>query len=498
MNNLLFGILTFAFCTLGYYFSWKYWGRENYKIAILFLIVCGLVLRIYTSTDFFLHNWDERYHALVAKNLIQHPFIPTLYDDPLLPYDYKSWAGNHIWVHKQPLPLWTMAASMWLFGINEIGLRIPSILLTTIGIWLTFYIGSYFFNKKTGYLAAFFYSINGLIVEMTGGRVATDHIDIFFLFFVELAIFFTIVFAQKKKTIFNVFAGISLGAAILSKWLPALVVLPIWILIIIDSHNFKTKTIIFQFLVFLTTCVIIFLPWQLYIYKTFPVETAWEATFNYKHITEVLDKQGGPFYFFIEKIRINYNDLIYLPLIWFLWKTAKNLNNFRHLAITIWLLVPVLFFSFVETKMQAYILFISPSLFMITAEFWVMLSSYKMNNKPKWLYNLILFLMIALPIRYTIERIKPFEISERSPQWVTDLKDLNHKNISKGVLMNYDRPIEAMFYTNLTVYANIPDRHVIIDLIEKGYTILVNDNGTIPEDIKSIKGVIIEHLIVPI
>ena len=135
---------------------------------------------------------------------------------------------------------------------------------------------------------------------------------------------------------------------------------------------------------------------------------------------------------------------------------------------------------------------------MITAEFWVMLSSYKMNNKPKWLYNLILFLMIALPIRYTIERIKPFEISERSPQWVTDLKDLNHKNISKGVLMNYDRPIEAMFYTNLTVYANIPDRHVIIDLIEKGYTILVNDNGTIPEDIKSIKGVIIEHLIVPI
>ncbi len=74
---------------------------------------------------------------------------------------------------------------MWLFGVNEIALRIPSIVLTTTGILLMFFIGSYFINKKAGYLAAFLYSINGLIIELTAGRVATDHIDIFFLFFVQ-------------------------------------------------------------------------------------------------------------------------------------------------------------------------------------------------------------------------------------------------------------------------------------------------------------------------
>jgi len=343
-------------------------------IAVLLLMICGLALRIFTSSDFFLHTWDERYHALVAKNLLNHPFTPTLYDNPILPYDYKIWVGNHIWVHKQPLPLWTMAASMWLFGANEIALRLPSIILTTIGIWLTFFIGSYFFNKKIGYLAAFFFSINGLIIELTAGRVATDHIDIFFLFFVELAVVFSILFAQRKKSVFNLLAGVSIGAAILSKWLPALIVVPIWLLIIIDSEKFKIKKIISHFIILLTTCCLIFLPWQIYIFSAFPLEANWEASFNFKHITEVLDEQTGPFYYFIGKIRINYGELIYMPLIWFLWKSLNNLKDKKRLAISIWVLVPLLFFSITKTKMQAYILFISPALFLMTAEFFFMLN----------------------------------------------------------------------------------------------------------------------------
>ncbi|MBU0613843.1 glycosyltransferase family 39 protein, partial [Patescibacteria group bacterium] len=353
MNDLLFSILTIILCAIGYYFSWRHYTKENFTVAVLLLMVCGLALCIYTSSDFFLHSWDERYHALVAKNFIHHPLTPTLYDNPILPFDYKNWTANHIWVHKQPLPLWTIAASMWLFGINEIALRLPSIILTTIGIWLSFFIGSYFFNKKIGYLTAFFFSINGLIIELTGGRVATDHIDIFFLFFVELAIVFTILFAQKQKTIYNVFAGLSIGAAILSKWLPALIVVPIWLLIVMDSGKFKPKVILFQLIILLPTCILIFLPWQLYIYKAFPVEATWEASFNFKHITEVLEERTGPFYYFIDRIRINYGELIYLPLIWFLWKSFKNLRNKKRLAISIWVLIPLLFFSIAKTKMQA-------------------------------------------------------------------------------------------------------------------------------------------------
>ena len=494
MDNLIFGILTVILCAIGYYYSWIFQKRDNFKIALLLIILCGLALRIYTASDFFVHTWDERYHALVAKNLIQHPLTPTLYDNPVLPYDYKDWTANHIWLHKQPLPLWTMASSMWLFGINEIALRLPSVLLTTIGIWLTFLIASFFFDKKVGYLAAFFYSVNGLIIELTGGRVATDHIDIFFLFFIELSIYFSIVFAQKQKLIYNVLAGASLGAAILSKWLPALIVLPIWLLVITNSTNLKPVQVAIHFFILIATCTLIFLPWQLYIFKTFPVEANWESLYNFKHFTDELEERTGPFYYFINRIRIDYGELIYLPLFWFSWQTIKNLKDKKRLAIFIWFMIPFLFFSLAETKMKAYILFTGPALFIMTAEFWHVLFAYRINHKLRWFINLILILFIALPLRYTIERTKPFSQSDRSPQWVTELKNLNSKNIINGILLNYDRPIEAMFYTNLTVYPGIPEKKLIEELVAKGYNVIINDNGTIPIDIKSMNGVTTENL----
>ncbi len=494
MNELFYSMPTLLLCTIGFYISWLYYKKDNFAIAVLLLMACGLILKIYTIADFFLHNWDERYHALVAKNLIQHPLLPTLYDKPILPYDYKLWTANHVWVHKQPLPLWAMAGSMYLFGVNEIALRIPSAILMTIGIGLTFYIGKYLFDTSIGYLAAFFYAINGLILEQTGGRVATDHIDIFFLFFVELAVFFSIVFIQKQKTIYNILAGISIGAAILCKWLPALIVLPIWLLLVIDSKKFKPSAIIGQLLLLTTICIFTFLPWQIYIFSTFPAEATWEAGFNFKHITEVLDEQTGPIYYFLGKIRVNYGDLIYLPLLWFIWKSCANKHQLKRLALLIWVLVPLVFFSIAKTKMQGYILFICPALFLITADFYFMLNEYKKKPKMKWFSNIISLLLIALPIRYMLERVKPFEQRDRNPTWAIELRKLNDRKVHNGVLFNYQRPIEAMFYTSLTVYPNIPDRNKITELIAIGYTVIINDDGKIPEEIKTIEGITIEKL----
>jgi len=53
------------------------------------------------------------------------------------------------------------------FGVNEIAMRIPSIILSTIAIFLTFYIGKFLFSERTGLLAAFFHSTNGFLIEIT-------------------------------------------------------------------------------------------------------------------------------------------------------------------------------------------------------------------------------------------------------------------------------------------------------------------------------------------
>jgi 4-amino-4-deoxy-L-arabinose transferase len=262
----------------------------------------------------------------------------------------------------------------------------------------------------------------------------------------------------------------------------------------VDSGQFKFRTILLQGTILLGVCVAVFLPWQLYIFNAFPAEASWEVSFNFKHFTEVLDERTGPFWYFLDIIRINYGDLIYLPLIWFLWMIFKNPKDLKRWAILIWFLVPLIFFSIAKTKMQAYILFTCPALFLMTADFFSMIVQYKTDRKHKWVFSILLILLIALPARYTIERMKPFEIRERTPEWVVKLKELNSRTIEKGVLFNYDLPIEAMFYTDLTAYSEIPEKTKIIGLMEEGYTVLLNDDGTLPEELKSLEGVVCVRL----
>ena len=406
MENITSGVSAIILCTIIYCFSWRKFNSKQYTFSIFLLLLAGLILRIYISSDFYLHSWDERFHALVAKNLINHHLKPTLYDNPILQYDYKCWVGNHIWVHKQPLSLWTIALSLWIFGINEIALRLPSIILTTVGCLLTYQIGRSLLNRKIGLIASFLFSIHGLILEVTGGRVATDHVDVFFLFFIELSVFFAILFAQKKKFLYNVICGISIGSAILSKWLPALIVLPIWLLLVFHSKKFTFKEIVFNLSILCFVIIIIALPWQIYIHNSFPLEATWESSFNSKHLTEVIENRGGPFYYHLDKMRIIYGELIYIPIIWFSYKTLKHRKNFIRWALLMWIAIPYLFFSIAETKMQGYTLFTAPAIFIVTALFWQYLNIYRRRFKYKWVILTIQILLIALPVRYSIERLK--------------------------------------------------------------------------------------------
>jgi len=488
MENLLLGITTIVISSVIYLFAVLQFRRKNYRTTLTLIILAGLLLRIYVASDQYLHGWDERYHALVAKNMIQEPLKPTLYSDPIMPYDYKNWTKNHIWLHKQPLPLWIMAMNMWLFGANEFVIRTPSILFSTLGILLIFIISTALYNKKVAFLAAFLFSVQGLVIELAGGRVATDHIDICFLFLIELAVFFVIKFIQKKNAIYNILCGISIGLAILSKWMPALIVLPVWFLLVVDSKKFSKKEILQNILILFLVLSLIFVPWQVYIHSVFPIEAGWESALNFRHLTEVIEGRGGPFYFHFDNIRIIYGDLLYLPLIWFIWKTFKKPGNLKRMALSIWFLVPLLFFSFASTKMQGYTLFTAPALLIITSVFWFYIYTYRKIFTLKWLPTVILILLILFPIRYSIERIKPFHKRNLQPQWTQDLKNFtkNYSNKKEVVIFNLDHEIEAMFYTGYTVYDFIPKQIDIDRLIKNGYHIIVNDDHS-SEKIKQLQ-----------
>ncbi|MGB1004860.1 MAG: ArnT family glycosyltransferase [Salibacteraceae bacterium] len=475
MENLIFDIFTVLVVVILNYMAFGSVLGKNRNLEILCIVISGLILMVYMSTDFYLHEWDERYHALVAKNIIENPLKPMLYSDPVLPFDIKQWASNHIWLHKQPVPLWSMGLSMAVFGVNEIALRLPSIVLFSLSVYVMFLLGKELFSYRVGKISALLFAINGIILEVGSGRIPTDHIDLFFLCFVLFSVYNAVVFFKRRKSRYNLLFGFCLGFAILSKWLPALIVVPIWIMLSQFFNTYTKKELFVELVKALAIVCMIVIPWQWYAITEFPQEYLWESTYNLLHITEVLSDQGGSWFYHFEKLRINYGELVYLPVLWFLYKTVKQKKDFRYWAISIWFIVPYIFFSFVATKMQGYTMFAAPAVFLIIAIFIEALINKEALEKHQWITKTIVILLIALPIRFSIERMKPFTQRERTPRWVNSFKNFERNTKKeKNVVFNISRPIEFMFYTSHVAYRKTPTVQEVTSIVNKGYRVVIN------------------------
>ncbi|MFM2386986.1 MAG: hypothetical protein RL660_1743 [Bacteroidota bacterium] len=496
MNDIFLSITLVTICALGYYFSWRSLSQGKILLSLLLLLLCGLALRAYVSTDLYLHDWDERYHALVAKNLVHHPLIPTLYDKPILPYLPTNWTGNHIWLSKPPIPLWLMSLSIYIGGNNEISIRIPSLIASILSIVLTFKIAKALFDYRIAWLAAFLHSIHGMLIELASGRISSDHVETIFIFLVELAIWLALLstIKTKKHNLYLVLCGLTIGLAFLSKFLPAFVVLPIWLSFALQSKSVSSLRIFAQFCVLTCIALAVSLSWICYTHFAFPAESNELIALLTRPLNSTVQKHGGSAWYYVDCIRMIFGELVYLPLLWLLYSAYKAFRDSCYLPFCLWILIPLIVFSIADTKRETYLLIAAPAIFIVTAIFWFWLLAYSIDKKHRWLYNLVLLLLIALPLRYTIERVKPFQQHNRNTEWAIALRKLHKQNITKGVLFNYDRPIEAMFYTNLIAYETLPQPNIIITLLEQGYAVLINDNEKLPQSIRAIKGVIVRKI----
>ena len=167
--------------------------------------------------------WDEGFHAVVAQNLTKHPLKFTLYDQPWLPYDYKGWGENHIWLHKPPVAMWTIWLSHLIFGINTFALRLPSAISLVITTWLTFRIAADLFDKRTGLIAACLIGFNPFLFESVHGYRYSDHIDIALLLWVQVSCWFLLRAIRTGKRRHYILSGVTMGIAYLSKSYLALI-----------------------------------------------------------------------------------------------------------------------------------------------------------------------------------------------------------------------------------------------------------------------------------
>lgn len=139
--------------------------------------------------------FDEKYYVNIARNILRIPHDLDVYPDATLGLD-----PNH---EHPPLAKLILSLSMWLFGNNAYGFRLPSVFLGTLTIFV-FYLLIKKLSKSDmlALISAFLLSFDNLI--FVHSRIAT--LDIFMLAFMVLGFYS---YFQGKTALSGIFIALS-------------------------------------------------------------------------------------------------------------------------------------------------------------------------------------------------------------------------------------------------------------------------------------------------
>ena len=444
--------------------------------------------------DPYIHLWDEQFHALVAKNMMEHPFTPMMYANPVLEYDYTQWWNNHVWLHKQPLFLWCIAISYKIFGLNEFALRLPFALMSSAMILMIYRMGKLIISRNVGFISSLLFGFSCFQLELVTGGIHTDHNDTFFMFFVTASIWsFTEYYnSGKQKWIYLI--GLFAGMAVLVKWLTGLLVFSGWgLLILFDSEKrFKIKSykeIAISFLI----ALFVFMPWQLYIMHYFPKEAAYVYEFNRRHITEALEGHAGSAWFQLSLLGEQFGLIVPYLLVFAIFFFYKNSVN-KKIAIVFLFYVFILyaFFAFVTTKMPLVCLAVAPIIYIMLASLISeVLKFIQRLPKAKMLVSFLLLLLITF-YNFDMDYIEQNH-TERNPGNYVRRIAIHNREINKSlnstlpsldyVVFNcggYNTTL-VMFYSDVTAYGAYPTEEEYKKLKSKKIKMATFTDENIPD-----------------
>lgn len=333
--------------------------RGQNKQGLWLLLGASFLLRlIVVNFDPFLHDWDERFHAVVAKNMMQYPFRPMIRLEALLPYKIEDWCCNYVWVHKQPLFLWQMAGSMKIFGVNIFALRLPNVIMGTFMVYFIYQIARIWTQKDLiAFISACLLATNYYNLELSAGSMSLDHNDVMMGGYVLASIwaFSRYTTATNKPIKWIILTGLFVGCAVLNKWLTGLLVFGGWgLYLLVDRTRLLNIKNWLHFFGAVGVALVVFLPWQWYIRTAFPAESAVAYAHNIEHIFKDLGHPGD----YLTHIRFmttaySHKILLGLMLLGTVFSMIQNsFNRSLSIAMAAMFAVVYLFFSVVvKTKM---------------------------------------------------------------------------------------------------------------------------------------------------
>jgi 4-amino-4-deoxy-L-arabinose transferase-like glycosyltransferase len=481
--------------------SFQIYQRNNLSILLLFfsgIFMCSFMALL----DPFINTWDEQFHALVAKNCISKPFEPSLYLNHVLPFDYRNWTANQVWLHKQPLFMWQIALSLKLFGLNEFAIRIPSILMMSIVPFFIYRIGKIVLSIPVGFYAALLFSSSYFVHELCTGFPPSDHNDIAFLFYVTASFWSYIEFEESQKKYWLFFIGLFSGCAILVKWLTGLLVFLGWGLSILFSKTKRNEKKKYkEILLSLLVCLGVFLPWQLYTLSAFPLESKYEFSLNTKHFFTVIENHGGNYLYYFKNLNLLYGggQLVPFLVLFSLFVLYKSIKNTSYkLSIFPSIIFVYLFFTLAATKMISFCFIVSPFIFLALATILNKLVEFvkvkiHVNSVYKNLIIILIMLLISWAnlnlyrIAYKHTLLITTNDNDKREQKIKDtqfIKSLSNLLPQKELVIfncKKEKNIPIMFYTQFIAYDRLMNFEEYLELKNKKISCAVIDNGKLPQ-----------------
>jgi 4-amino-4-deoxy-L-arabinose transferase-like glycosyltransferase len=466
--------------------AWRSGRRNQTAWALFWILACGFVLRLDFLLYWNLWQWDERYHALLAKNFLTDGLTPRLYSDAVLPERHGGWTTAAVWLHKPPLALWLLALGLRIFGVNAIALRIPSLVLSLIGVWLTYRVGWYIFGPRAALCAAAFHATNGVILDLAAGRRAVDHVDTLLIVLVAAG---ALVLVRGGSWMRRLFALVPLtAAALLTKMFPGYLIPALAGIALLGEGDSWTRTAV-RTTTLVAAATAVALPWFLFTEVRWPEEFASSLGDALRHLPDVVESHGGGPGLQLARIGRFFGEGAWLAIA-LLGMDAARSKDGRLILLAAWIAIPYAVFSLAGTKMANYPLLAAPAIFLAEGALAVRLADSIREQRGRWLAAVLLAALVILPVRYTIERLNPIvsangvwtlKHAERRPAWVDELRCFDRRLKDAGlvhsVIFSAPRPIETMFETSAIAYLDPPRTADVVRVEEKGYTPLVYRNG---------------------
>ncbi len=440
-------------------------SRGNVRASLLLLLVSGLAFRLMMAfIDPFVNIWDEQYHALVAKNLTSDFFHPVLVansaDSNMSP---AYWAFTDTWLHKPPLFLWQMALAIKMFGATTWAIRIPSVVLSVLMIPAIYRCGKIIGNERVGFIAALLITCSNIQINIVSGWLNTDHNDAVFAYYVFFSLWTWMEYVHTKKTRWLVLMSCFAAGAVLTKWLPGMLVFGVAFTVqflFFDNRLSKNGWLKLFLAVGITT--LLAAPWFVYASQTWPEQ--WSATMgNYaEHLSSDFAHSGSWWYHF-DQVREQFGWVFIVAFVISLFIYLHGKSNGQIKAGILVALVAVYgFYCFVPTKMPFFCFPVTPLLLLIVA-FGIERVIEQAQRKMLWLSVVG---VVIIFFTTNIGRLEHYH-TDRDPKEFYRKTRINNRECferagltlpANTVIFNCGEwnAVPCMYYTGFTAYDGLP------------------------------------------